>query len=506
MIINAKPSGILSLGREGENQARSIRFDISHWVKDFGPGVVELVHQRSGDPYPYPVVVTQTGNEVLWNITATDTAMVGLGRCELQFYLGGVLAKSENWYTKVFDSISSSGDVIPDPEVSWVTEVVQAGAGVKDQAARAEAAAEKAEAATVNVPILGDNGNWFVWDKTLGEYVDTGASSVGPVGPEGPEGPEGPPGETGPVGETGLTGPQGEPGPQGDPGPVGPPGPQGNPGPALAVTNTAAIGQTIRVSAVDENGQPTEWEAGNVSWNDLEDKPFGENGSVISVTWDGSFTGKETIDISDVFGDEGYFTKISDESPKMESIVEYEVVSSGGSQMDEGIMAMTGCYAVASEMVIVVTDFATSDFAGVLSFPSNGIWVGRIVSENKYPASIKLKTETVKTIDPKYLPDGIGGSTEFIVNFTMNLEDASVTADKSYEEILEASKTMLVRGVADLGEGGTIFPSFDIINKDIGAQFSCFKTQSGFKPTLLCFRVRASGVIEFDTYQSWNTG
>lgn len=261
MIINAKPSGILSLGREGENQARSIRFDISHWVRDFGPGVVELVHQRSGDPYPYPVVVTQTGNEVLWNITATDTAIVGLGRCELQFYLGGVLAKSENWFTKVFDSISSSGDVIPDPEVSWVTEVVQAGANVKEQAARAEAAAEKAEAATVNVPILGDNGNWFVWDKTLGEYVDTGVysggeapyigangnwfigtndSGVSATGPRGPAGPEGP---AGPQGETGAT------------------GPQGDPGPALAVTNTAAIGQTIRVSAVDDAGRPTEWEA-----------------------------------------------------------------------------------------------------------------------------------------------------------------------------------------------------------------------------------------------------
>lgn len=248
MIINAKPSGILSLGREGENQARSIRFDISHWVKDFGPGVVELVHQRSGDPYPYPVVVTQTGNEVLWNITATDTAMVGLGRCELQFYLGGVLAKSENWFTKVFDSISASGDVIPDPEVSWVTEVIQAGAGVKEQAARAEAAAEKAEAATVNVPILGDNGNWFVWDKTLGEYVDTGVysggeapyigangnwfigtndSGVSATGPRGPVGPEGP---VGPQGETGATGPRGETGPEGPKGDTGPQGPKGDTG------------------------------------------------------------------------------------------------------------------------------------------------------------------------------------------------------------------------------------------------------------------------------------
>lgn len=36
---------------------------------------------------------------------------------------------------------------------------------------------------------------------------------------------------------------------------------QGGGGSSLPIVNTAAIGQTIRVSAVDENGKPTEWEA-----------------------------------------------------------------------------------------------------------------------------------------------------------------------------------------------------------------------------------------------------
>ena len=38
-------------------------------------------------------------------------------------------------------------------------------------------------------------------------------------------------------------------------------GPPGPPGPALTVTNTAAVGQTIKITAVDETGHPTEWEA-----------------------------------------------------------------------------------------------------------------------------------------------------------------------------------------------------------------------------------------------------
>ena len=215
-VYRVKTGSILPLGKQGENLAKQIRFDISHWVKDFGPGVVELVHQRSGDPYPYPVVVTQTGNEVLWNITATDTGV----------YSGG------------------------------------------------------------EAPYIGANGNWFIGTN------DSGVSATGPRGPVGPEGPAGPKGETGatgPRGETGPEGPKGEPGPQGpigetgpqgeqgpqgetgpqgpkgETGPVGPPGPQGNPGPGLVVTNTATVGQTVKITAVDENGQPTEWEAVDLS-------------------------------------------------------------------------------------------------------------------------------------------------------------------------------------------------------------------------------------------------
>lgn len=32
-------------------------------------------------------------------------------------------------------------------------------------------------------------------------------------------------------------------------------------GGGITVTNTAAVGQTVKITAVDETGQPTEWEA-----------------------------------------------------------------------------------------------------------------------------------------------------------------------------------------------------------------------------------------------------
>lgn len=54
----------------------------------------------------------------------------------------------------------------------------------------------------------------------------------------------------------------------------------------IATPLTAQVGQTIVVKAVDSNGKPIEWECvdlpsgGATSWNDLEDKPFGEEGSL----------------------------------------------------------------------------------------------------------------------------------------------------------------------------------------------------------------------------------
>lgn len=40
-VYRVKTGSILPLGKQGENLARKIQFDISRWISSFGPGTVQ---------------------------------------------------------------------------------------------------------------------------------------------------------------------------------------------------------------------------------------------------------------------------------------------------------------------------------------------------------------------------------------------------------------------------------------------------------------------------------
>lgn len=93
--------------------------------------------------------------------------------------------------------------------------------------ADAEAAADRAEAAAMHQPQVGENGNWWTWNPETGEYEDTGIYSGGDApyigenkhwfvgntdtgvlaeGTQGPAGPQGDPGQDGAPGADGADG------------------------------------------------------------------------------------------------------------------------------------------------------------------------------------------------------------------------------------------------------------------------------------------------------------
>lgn len=82
-------------------------------------------------------------------------------------------------------------------------------------AENARESADNAQKVASHPPVIGSNGNWELYDKATGKYVDSGKPSRGEQGPQGNPGPQG---ETGPMGPPGPKGDPGEPGQKGEPG------------------------------------------------------------------------------------------------------------------------------------------------------------------------------------------------------------------------------------------------------------------------------------------------
>ena len=145
-IIEAGQS-VLRLGRQGENLARQVRFPAAKYRELYGDGTFALIARRETDSVPYPVSVTADESWVYWDLSDVDTAVAGQGACELQYYVGQVLAKSQTWRTQVYPSLGDAGEDPPDPYESWVEDVTRTVALAVDEAQAAQSAAEMAQAA-----------------------------------------------------------------------------------------------------------------------------------------------------------------------------------------------------------------------------------------------------------------------------------------------------------------------------------------------------------------------
>lgn len=122
--LTSTSHGILALGRQLENNVRSILFDCSALVEEFGEGEATLAHQRFDDVAPYPVTIAGDGNVYTWNITDADTAYCGMGRAEVRWITSDGLGKSVTFMTQVLPSLTGDS-VIPEPLQSWYDNLIQ---------------------------------------------------------------------------------------------------------------------------------------------------------------------------------------------------------------------------------------------------------------------------------------------------------------------------------------------------------------------------------------------
>ena len=222
-VYATDPRKPIPIGVQGENDARTVVFDIHKWIEDYGNGSALLVHQRPGDAEPYPVTTVQKAGTVEWSVQQADIIAGAPGRAQLSYQVGNnIVARSPIYLTIAANEITNTTLADYDPAESWLNAILgavqQAGditddvQAAKIAAAQAAASAEKAEEYSGKPPVITDD-IWYTWDADAGEYKSTGEPSRGPAGPQGPKGDtgqQGPQGQQGEQGEQGIQGPKGD--------------------------------------------------------------------------------------------------------------------------------------------------------------------------------------------------------------------------------------------------------------------------------------------------------
>lgn len=123
IIKTADQFRTLSLGHTGENEATRIVFNLIPFSTAIPGGHPALLVQRHGDTEAYSGVLTVDGDKAYWDISATETAQAGYGECELQWYVGDTVAKSDRYSFFVAQALEAGAEPPDEPSKRWFEKV-----------------------------------------------------------------------------------------------------------------------------------------------------------------------------------------------------------------------------------------------------------------------------------------------------------------------------------------------------------------------------------------------
>ena len=112
-LVNVKSDAnctkTLKIGKQGENKACRIRFDMSWFKETYGDGEPALLVQRSSDQYARPARdVDVDGTVITWTVNSFDTSFAGFGQIVAVWTFGDGLSKSVIYKTYVEKSLVES--------------------------------------------------------------------------------------------------------------------------------------------------------------------------------------------------------------------------------------------------------------------------------------------------------------------------------------------------------------------------------------------------------------
>lgn len=184
------PTTRLQLGFEGENDHTQVIFDGTLLYARY-PSAVASMTVKSPSGGLYPKTLVQSGNKLLWNITASDCAKFGSGQYQLTFTSGTEVIKTYIGSFSVNASLLGSGDP-PDPIEDWLQEAQEALDAFEQDVSDAEAWAvgtRDGEPVGSTDPAFHNNSKYYA--EQAGEIEQTiettGASQVAAIEAKGEE-------------------------------------------------------------------------------------------------------------------------------------------------------------------------------------------------------------------------------------------------------------------------------------------------------------------------------
>lgn len=189
--VPAVAGKVINIGRAGENLATIVEFDVADWIRDFSnTGTFSLYVQQGGGGY-YPQNLVQssaaelTNNIVEWEVTNSNTAIVGLGKCELVYAISGENDSSTIVKSIIYDIVvTNSLDIeaqgsVPSAIESWINEVSQMTEAINNAASNADKAERYAKGTSNGVAVASGTVGY---NDNAKYYSDLAASNADKVG------------------------------------------------------------------------------------------------------------------------------------------------------------------------------------------------------------------------------------------------------------------------------------------------------------------------------------
>lgn len=121
----ANQSVPIRLGYAGENEVLRVGFNLSSLKTLFPGGHPLLVVKRPADHDAYPVSLEITDDFGWWTVSNVDTEQSGYGSCQIHWYLGNQLAKSEQYSFFVNKALAAGSTQPPEAAEQWYDDFVK---------------------------------------------------------------------------------------------------------------------------------------------------------------------------------------------------------------------------------------------------------------------------------------------------------------------------------------------------------------------------------------------